>query len=188
MRRKVPCSGDILRIRRKGRIKNYWHWAVYVSQDEVIHYTSLDSDVGSDLKIQATHLSHFLRGETKFEIVKFPSSYSGKKTFTPASTGAIVLPITDFITQMWDQKYETREFLYELFSPDEVVERARKEIGEQQYSLLFNNCEHFAVWCKTGLLESEQVAFWKKIAERNRKAKKATEKIKDHFLFSSFFC
>ena len=188
MRRKVPCSGDILRIRRKNPIKNYWHWAVYVSQDEVIHYTSLDSDVGSDLKIQATRLSHFLRSETKFEIVKFPSSYSGKKTFTPASTGAIVLPITDFITKMWDQKYETREFLYELFDADKVVERARKEIGEQHYSPLFNNCEHFAVWCKTGLLESEQTAFWKKIAEHNRKLKKASEKKKIHLPFISFLC
>ena len=30
-------------------------------------------------------------------------------------------------------------------------------IGEQRYNLLFNNCEHFATWCKTGRHRSEQV-------------------------------
>ena len=30
-------------------------------------------------------------------------------------------------------------------------------IGEQRYNLLYNNCEHFATWCKTGRHRSEQV-------------------------------
>ena len=30
-------------------------------------------------------------------------------------------------------------------------------IGEQRYNLLFNNCEHFASWCKTGRHQSGQV-------------------------------
>ena len=30
-------------------------------------------------------------------------------------------------------------------------------LGEQDYNLLFNNCEHFATWCKTGLHRSGQV-------------------------------
>ena len=30
-------------------------------------------------------------------------------------------------------------------------------LGEQRYNLLFNNCEHFAVWCKTGQHRSGQV-------------------------------
>ncbi len=46
---------------------------------------------------------------------------------------------------------------YHLYSPEETVQRARSKIGERQYNLLFNNCEHFAVWCKTGLSESRQI-------------------------------
>jgi len=42
-------------------------------------------------------------------------------------------------------------------SPYEVVENARSRIGEKCYNLLFNNCEHFAVWCKTGVHGSSQV-------------------------------
>jgi hypothetical protein len=30
-------------------------------------------------------------------------------------------------------------------------------LGERDYDLLHNNCEHFAVWCKTGRPESSQV-------------------------------
>lgn len=41
--------------------------------------------------------------------------------------------------------------------PQEVVARAWSRVGEQGYSLFDNNCEHFAVWCKTGRAESEQV-------------------------------
>ena len=40
---------------------------------------------------------------------------------------------------------------------DSVVQRARSRIGEQKYNLLFNNCEHFATWCKTGVASSRQV-------------------------------
>jgi Lecithin retinol acyltransferase len=38
-----------------------------------------------------------------------------------------------------------------------VIERAESRLGESEYNLLFNNCEHFAVWCKTGQHKSEQV-------------------------------
>jgi len=47
--------------------------------------------------------------------------------------------------------------------PDEVVERARSRLGEKCYNLLFNNCEHLAVWCKTGKHRSSQVNAVKKL-------------------------
>jgi len=43
------------------------------------------------------------------------------------------------------------------FSGAKTVERARSQIGAKGYDLIFNNCEHFARWCKSGLLESNQV-------------------------------
>ena len=43
-------------------------------------------------------------------------------------------------------------------SPKRVtLQRALSRIGEQNYNLLFNNCEHFATWCKTGRHRSGQV-------------------------------
>ncbi|MEB3336325.1 MAG: lecithin retinol acyltransferase family protein [Leptolyngbyaceae bacterium] len=43
------------------------------------------------------------------------------------------------------------------YIPDSVLQRAESRLGERQYNLIFNNCEHFATWCKTGRSESRQV-------------------------------
>jgi len=42
----------------------------------------------------------------------------------------------------------------------ETLRRALSRLGEQNYNLLFNNCEHFAHWCKTGRHRSTQVEDW----------------------------
>jgi hypothetical protein len=41
-----------------------------------------------------------------------------------------------------------------------TLRRAMSRLGEQNYNLLFNNCEHFAHWCKTGRHRSPQVEDW----------------------------
>ncbi len=38
-----------------------------------------------------------------------------------------------------------------------TLRRAMSRIGETDYNLLFNNCEHFAIWCKTGFHRSPQI-------------------------------
>jgi hypothetical protein len=43
------------------------------------------------------------------------------------------------------------------YIPDVVVERAKSRLGENNYNLLSNNCEHFASWCKTGISDSKQL-------------------------------
>jgi hypothetical protein len=41
-----------------------------------------------------------------------------------------------------------------------TLRRAMARLGEQRYNLVFNNCEHFAIWCKTGRHRSTQVEGW----------------------------
>ncbi len=43
------------------------------------------------------------------------------------------------------------------YHPDVAVERAESRLGENRYSAIVNNCEHFARWCVTGIGESRQV-------------------------------
>lgn len=45
--------------------------------------------------------------------------------------------------------------IYDL--SDIVILRAESRLNEDKYNLIFNNCEHFATWCKTGKHDSEQV-------------------------------
>ncbi len=40
---------------------------------------------------------------------------------------------------------------------EEITGRARTALGGRDYSLFFNNCEHFAHWCETGNAASRQV-------------------------------
>jgi hypothetical protein len=46
----------------------------------------------------------------------------------------------------------------EVYAPTVVIERAESRLGERQYDLFLNNCEHFATWCTTGRTESRQLA------------------------------
>jgi hypothetical protein len=41
--------------------------------------------------------------------------------------------------------------------PETVVGRAVSSLGARGFDPLTSNCEHFAVWCKTGRVESSQV-------------------------------
>jgi hypothetical protein len=43
------------------------------------------------------------------------------------------------------------------YSGDEIANRARSRIGESQYKILSNNCEHFCSWCISGKSCSAQV-------------------------------
>jgi hypothetical protein len=43
------------------------------------------------------------------------------------------------------------------YSPREIVDRARSRLGEREYRLLTNNCEHFCNWCTRGLNHSPQI-------------------------------
>lgn len=43
------------------------------------------------------------------------------------------------------------------FERTETVRRALSRLGEDDYNLLSNNCEHFATWCCIGESSSKQV-------------------------------
>ena len=41
--------------------------------------------------------------------------------------------------------------------PETVVGRAVRSLGARGFNPLTSNCEHFAVWCKTGAVERSQI-------------------------------
>ena len=45
-----------------------------------------------------------------------------------------------------------------VFPPEVVVQRAYSRVGENKYHLVFNNCEHFATWCKCNKHRSAQAS------------------------------
>lgn len=137
--------GDIIGICRGA----YDHYGVYIDDYSVIHYSSKDSDTSSENSIIETSLDTFMRGDGTLFRLSFPDTY-GKPDKIVTNRG--VIAERDNWFRDWE-KYRD----YKLYSPDETIERARSRLGENKYSLLFNNCEHFAIWCKTGISESHQI-------------------------------
>lgn len=59
-------------------------------------------------------------------------------------------------------KFDTNEHVYVIkhtrcFDPETVVSRAKSQLGKREYNAFTNNCEHSALWCKTGISSSAQV-------------------------------
>ncbi|XP_074611949.1 uncharacterized protein LOC141866359 [Acropora palmata] len=66
------------------------------------------------------------------------------------------------IAQVVRGEYQLQDGLYLIKHEDclpreAVVLRARKRLEEKEYDPFGNNCEHFAMWCKTNIKSSEQV-------------------------------
>jgi len=49
------------------------------------------------------------------------------------------------------------EYSESKYSPREIVRRARSRLGENDYQVLRNNCEHFCNWCISDRSHSTQV-------------------------------
>jgi len=148
--------GDVIYVDRG----LYKHFGIYSGNKQVIHYVK-DSGEFLKGKISETSLARFLDGDSTCYICNFDSrgkriseSRADLPIFSAAAPrisffdGLRVMKILyDFITAKKGK----------LFSPKETVNRARSCIGMGEYNLIFHNCEHFAVWCKTGIEKSEQI-------------------------------
>lgn len=115
-----PQRGDHIRVDRG----LYCHHGIYVSDEEVIHFTGTDDDSVLDwskASVIKTDLASFLQDGTV------------------------------------EVKVYTEEELNDLYPVDGIVSYARACVGDGNYNLIFNNCEHFANACALGKYRSHQV-------------------------------
>ncbi len=144
---RVIVAGDILAVDRGP----YLHYAVYVGNGEVIHYSGLGGDFKGKIVIHRAPMSEFLKGSKEYFVLEFADEKPEETTFLE---GVKQILRGEGITLMHNLK---RERNYHLYSREETVQRAESRLGETEYRLLTKNCEHFAIWCKTGVAESHQV-------------------------------
>lgn len=145
--------GDILAASRKSGL--YQHFAVYTGADRVIHYAAEGGDFAGRITIHEAPLSEFQADSTFIYVLEFPDDLGYPAVRTPR--GDIVAHGSSKEGPFF---HLIRETGYHLYSPEETVARARSRLGEEKYNLAANNCEHFAIWCKTGVHESHQVNTW----------------------------
>ncbi|MGL6550599.1 lecithin retinol acyltransferase family protein [Aeromonas hydrophila] len=53
--------------------------------------------------------------------------------------------------------YRIQHHSARAFNREESIDRAYSRLGEAHYSTLFNNCEHFVLWCIEGFHYSKQI-------------------------------
>lgn len=140
--------GDVIGVVRRGG--TYEHYGIYVSDTCIVHYNIPASKTIGHAEVHCTNLRNFLRDDSEYFILDFPKPYQPPVRLggDPSHTNSLPEEIARKLQQTYG---------YHLYTPAETVARARSRIGETSYNLLTNNCEHFAIWCKTGVSESMQV-------------------------------
>ena len=122
--------GDIVFCQRGNILfgDTYQHYGVYAGYHKIIHYIKGDSSF--DGRIAETSIEEFCDGDTLY------------------------IAEEDTLLSIFQDAGVAASF----YGPRETVQRARSKIGKGAYNLLTHNCEHFAIWCKTGLNESSQLS------------------------------
>lgn len=123
-------EGDVIGVQRVG----FAHYGVYASDDEVIHFRAPQGELGGDTQVVRTTLADFLRDAEDY----------------------FVLDVAERARSAQDYVDDVERPVH-VYPPAVVVARARARLGERGYDLVGWNCEHFAVWCKTGDAGSVQV-------------------------------
>lgn len=153
--------GDVIGVDRGF----YQHFGIYIGDEQVIHYYPIDGDMRNDITIHITRFQTFLGEEEEYFICDFSKFYSKpEKNYEVVSQGKklskLIAPKLNLTEEFEKANGIYLAFAtgkYKVYSPEETVKRAYSRLGEKSYNLIGNNCEHFAIWCKTGIAESYQV-------------------------------
>lgn len=138
-------AGDVIGVSRKGL---YEHYAVYLGKGRVIHYSEEGNDLDGTISVHEADISEFKKDSKSYFVVWFDNGIPYK-----------IQSETTFLFKGSLDHYNgvDRRTKRKTFSAKETVARAKSRVGETEYNLITNNCEHFAMWCKTGVSESSQV-------------------------------
>lgn len=143
--------GDVIGVSRGGVLHFYEHYAVYIGNDEVIHYADEGGDISGRITVHRAPMDEFLKGENDCFVLYFTEGQSSpRKIWRMAKAVDVEAMLADSIQLPAKRSWH-------LYSPQEAVQRAMSRLGEESYNLALNNCEHFAIWCRTGVHESYQV-------------------------------
>jgi len=144
-------AGDVIGVARKSALNIYEHYAVYIGNEEVVHYAAQGSDFSGEIAIRKASIYDFLKNDSNYFVLYFDDRCcKPHKIYKSTSFEHSDISVVDNFERFFSQEYK-------LYSPEETVQRALSRVGESKYNLVFNNCEHFAVWCKTGVSKSYQV-------------------------------
>lgn len=136
-----PQYGDVIFVERCNGL--YRHFGIYIGNDKVIHFAAPDGDFDKkNAYIHETSLDHFKDGSEVY-VMTFSEKYESSSVLKKLNIEKLLC--------------------YKLQTPEETVARAKSMLGrrglaDEGYDVVYNNCEDFAIWCKTNIAESKQVS------------------------------
>ncbi|MGI6435758.1 MAG: lecithin retinol acyltransferase family protein [Syntrophomonadaceae bacterium] len=142
--------GDVIGVYR-GSIK---HYGVYINEESVVHYAYVADEFSKNRYIHKTTFDRFLRSQSSYFICVFPKTYGKTSRINVAAAYEALLPPPRLLKLL---KTFAKSRDWQIYSPQETVQRALSRVDEHDYSLSTSSCEHFVIWCKTGISESNQV-------------------------------
>jgi hypothetical protein len=148
--------GDVIGVHRKFKNKllrgktMYDHYGIYAGDLNVIHLSNGRNDfLGGKVCVRQDPFYQFKDESSEVFVVDFDRFNEYLKNLSPKEKSQR-LP-HDVIRKILGRNYHP-------YSPEETLNRAKSKMGKEGYNLFFHNCEHFALWCKTGICESSQIA------------------------------
>ena len=148
--------GDVIGVHRKFKnkllrgITIYDHYGIYAGNFNVIHLSNgLNDFLGGKISVRKDPYYKFKGESSDIFVVDFDTFNEYIKNLSP---------LEKFQRLPHDTIRKILGHDYYPYSPEETVRRAESKLGKQGYNLLWHNCEHFALWCKTGICESRQIA------------------------------
>jgi Lecithin retinol acyltransferase len=153
------AKGDHLLVKRKKWLFSYFHHGIDAGGDTVIHLTGPRK---KDAKVIESSMAEFLKGGTKevWEYMTFISTLRNSRCDTQSNLGR-----PPWMLSLLNDERIT-EIEARIDDPERAVVEARKHLGRRGYNLFSDNCEHFAVYCKTGLAVSLQAIEYEKLSDR----------------------
>lgn len=129
----------------------YRHYGILGCDNQVIHFATPDGSFDkSRARIHTTSLDQFSAGDPCYIV----SEDELRRRIAESQNQSDACKFWNAISFLiFGHPSEIR-----LYNSAETIQRASNMFFTQRsYFLPFNNCEHFAIWCKTGLWQSNQV-------------------------------
>ena len=181
--------GDVIKVDR-GR---YYHYGIYENDNKVYEYNKIYDSTEDcqpnlskkyNIDIHITSIWDFAKGkdgkgDAVYRLV-LPDRYSSNKSCKIISikvwdredekaiksikeTKELNNPFS-FFASLFDESEDFSQLPdYHIYSPFETIQRAKERIGEEDYNLINNNCECYALFCKIGINKSTQTQSLKQL-------------------------
>ena len=147
-----PQYGDVICVNHG----IYNHFGIFIDKNHVIHYKGKSEDFFlRKMIIDETDMKTFVGDSNKCYVYKFSNDKSS--SIDRIRTDGLNRDLTENAKALYLLYQIKNKVKFKIYSPEETVKRARSRIGEKRFLLPSNNCEHFAIWCKTGVKQSYQV-------------------------------